>query len=169
MVDGPDGRFSWFYQNSASAVDLNVPIVIGGTDYGAPIENLKAALKAEGLESVDLWIGTGGLSIAQLVLPVVKAKAYLPVHWDGLWGAFQAGVPQPYSDPALEEFLAKSGVHLIKPSQYLDKWRLDLKGVRPVPNDVAKQALGFAKSESFSGRPLNTPATDGADVAARRG
>ena len=62
VVDGPDGRFSWFYQNSASAVDLNLPIVIGGTDYGAPIENLKAALKAEGLESVDLWIGTGGLS-----------------------------------------------------------------------------------------------------------
>ncbi len=145
VVDGPDGRFSWFYQNSASAVDLNVPIVVDGTDYGAPIENLKAALKAEGLESVDLWIGTGGLSIAQLVLPVVKAKAYLPVHWDGLWGAFQAGVPQPYSDPPLEEFLAKSGVRLIKPNQYLDKWRLDRKGVRPVTNDVAKQALGFAK------------------------
>jgi hypothetical protein len=146
VVDGPDGRFSWFYQNSASAVDLSVPIVIDGTDYGAPIDNLKAALKAERLASVDLWIGTGGLSIAQLVLPVIKAKAYLPVHWDGLWGAFQAGVPQPYSDPALEAFLAKSGVHLMKPSQYLDKWRLDLKGVRPVPNDVAKQALGFAKS-----------------------
>lgn len=75
----------------------------------------------------------------------MKAKAYLPVHWDGLWGAFQAGVPQPYSDPALEEYLVKSGVRLIKPSQYLDKWRLDLKGVRPVPNDVAKQALGFGK------------------------
>ena len=145
VVDGPTGRFSWFYQNSASAVDLDVPIVVGGTDYGAPIDNLKAALKAEGLASVDLWIGTGGRSIAQLVLPVIKPKAYLPVHWDGLWGAFQAGVPRPYSDPALEEFLAKSGVDLIKPSQYLDKWRLDRTSVRPVPNDVAKKALGFAK------------------------
>ena len=147
VVDGPDGRFSWFYQNSASAVDLHVPIVVGGTDYGAPIENLKAALKAEGLESVDLWIGTGGLPVAQLVLPVIKPKAYLPVHWDGLWGAFQAGVPQPYSDPALEDFLAKSGVQLIKPDQYLDKWRLDRNGVRPVPNDAVKQALGFAKGD----------------------
>ncbi len=145
VVDGPDGRFSWFYQNSASAIDLNVPIVIGGTDYGAPINNLEAALKAEGLESVDLWIGTGGRSIAQLVLPVIKPKAYLPVHWDGLWGAFQAGVPRPYSDPALEEFLAKSGVTLIRPGQYFDKWRLDRNGVRPVPNDGAKRALGFAK------------------------
>jgi len=145
VVDGPDGRFSWFFQNSASAVDLSVPIVVDGTNYGAPIENLKTALKAEGLESVDLWIGTGGLPIAQLVLPVVKAKAYLPVHWDGLWGAFEAGVPQPYSDPPLEEYLTKAGVRLVKPHQYLDKWRLDLKGVRPVQNDAAKQAVGFAK------------------------
>ncbi|MGE3511500.1 MAG: MBL fold metallo-hydrolase [Vicinamibacterales bacterium] len=143
VVDGPDGRFSWFYQNSASAVDLTVPIVMGGTDYGAPLANLQAALTLEGLESVDLWIGTGGLPIAQLVLPVVKAKAYLPIHWDGLWGAFQAGVPRPYSDPALEEFLAASGVRLVRPSQYLDKWRLDPKGVRPVANDVVKRTLGF--------------------------
>ena len=147
VVDGPDGRFSWFYQNSASAVDLSVPIVVDGTDYGAPIENLKAALKAEGLDSVDLWIGTGGLAIAQLVLPVVKSKAYLPVHWDGLWGAFEAGVPKPYSDPPLQEFLVKSGVRLIKPNQYMDKWRLDLQGVRAVPNDAVKQALGFGKGD----------------------
>ena len=145
VVDSPEGRLSWLYQNSASAVDLSVPIVVDGTDYGAPIENLKAALRAEGLESVDLWIGTGGLAIAQLVLPVVKAKAYLPVHWDGLWGAFEAGVPKPYSDSPLEEFLVKSGVRLIKPIQYMDKWRLDPKGVRPVPNNAVKQALGFSK------------------------
>jgi hypothetical protein len=143
VVDGPDGRFSWFYQSSASAVDLHVPIVGGPTNYGAPINNLKAALRAAGLESVDLWIGTGGLSVAQLVLPVIRPKAYLPVHWDGLWGAFEAGVPRPYSDPALEEFFAKSGVRLLKPNQYLDKWRLGPNGVRPLQNAVVKQALGF--------------------------
>ena len=36
IVDGPDGRFSWFFNNSASAVDLHVPIVVDGVDYGAP-------------------------------------------------------------------------------------------------------------------------------------
>jgi hypothetical protein len=149
VVDGPDGRFSWFFQNSASAIDLNVPIVVGGTNYGAPIENLRAALKAEGLESVDLWIGTGGVSVARLVLPVLKPKAYLPVHWDGLWGAFEAGVPQPYSDPSLDAFLAQSGVGLLRPNQYLDKWRLDRSGVRPVQNDAAKQVLGFSKGPSL--------------------
>ena len=48
-------------------------------NYGAPIDNLKAAMKDAGLESVDLWIGSGGASVAQLVLPVLKPKAFLPV------------------------------------------------------------------------------------------
>jgi hypothetical protein len=143
VVDGPDGRYSWFFQNSASAVDVDVPIVVDGRDFGAPLENLKAALSAEGLDSVDLWIGTGGLPVAQRVLPVVKPKAYLPVHWDGLWGAFLAGVPRAYADPALERFLAAAGVQLIRPEQYFDKWRLDRNGIRPIPNGAMKRALGF--------------------------
>jgi hypothetical protein len=144
VVDGPDGRFSWFFQNSASAADLHVPIVVGGTNYGAPLDNLRAALKAEGLEAVDLWIGSGGVAIAQLVVPVLMPKAYLPVHWDGLWGAFEAGVPRPFSDPALEAFLQKSGVQMVKPLQYMDRWRLDRTGIRPVPNASVKKALGFS-------------------------
>jgi hypothetical protein len=143
VVDGPDGRFSCFYQNSGSAVDLDVPIIVGRSNYGAPIENLKAALEGAGLNGVDLWIGTGGLAMAKLVLPVLKPKAYLPIHWDGLWGAFEAGVPQPYADPPLEDFLRSSGVSLIRPVQYFDKWRLDRQGIRSVPNAAAKKALGF--------------------------
>jgi hypothetical protein len=143
VVDGPDGRFSWFFQNSASPVDLQLPIIVSGTNYGAPLDNLKAALAAEKLDAVDLWIGTGGLPIAQLVLPVLKPKAYLPVHWDGLWGAFNAGVPQPYADPALEGFLERSHVRLVKPVQYMDKWRLDRHGVRALGNTAVKEALGF--------------------------
>jgi hypothetical protein len=54
------------------------------------------------------------------VVPVVKPKAYLPDHWDGLWGAFDVGVPQPFSHPAPEPFLQKSGVAVIKPEQYME-------------------------------------------------
>jgi hypothetical protein len=68
----------------------------------------------------------------------------LPVHWDGLWGAFEAGVPRPFSDPALEAFLQKSGVQMVKPLQYMDRWRLDRTGIRPVPNASVKKALGFS-------------------------
>jgi hypothetical protein len=149
-IDGPQGRFSWFFQNSASAVDFNVPIVVDGMDYGAPIENLKAAMKDAGLDSVDLWIGTGGVAIARLVAPVIKPKAYLPVHWDGLYDSFTAGMPRAYSDPSLEQFLNEAGVKLLKPGQYMDKWRLDKSGVRPVANTAVKRALGFSDVQAFS-------------------
>jgi hypothetical protein len=142
-VDAPGGGFSWFYQNSASAVDLHVPIVVDGINYGAPIDNLKTALNDARLDSVDLWIGSGGAAVAKMVLPVLKPKAFIPVHWDGLWGKFEAGVPNPYSDPALEELLSASGVTLMRPEQYMDKWRLDRSGVRPIANSEVKKALGF--------------------------
>jgi hypothetical protein len=143
VVDGPDGRFSWFFQNSASAVDLETPIVVGGKDYGAPLANLRAAMKSAGLTSVDLWIGSGGRAIAALVLPVLKPKFYLPVHWDGLWSPFWSGVPQPYADPALETLLTESQTQLMRPAQYMDKWRLDHAGMRAVANDDIKSKLGF--------------------------
>jgi L-ascorbate metabolism protein UlaG (beta-lactamase superfamily) len=147
VVDGPDGRFSWFYQNSASAVDLQTPIVVGGASFGAPLENLRAALEGAGLSQVDLWIGTGGAPVAKLVLPVLRPKAYLPTHFDGLWGAFEAGIPRRYSDEALESLLASAGVSLIRPTQYMDKWRLDRRGVHAVPNDSVKGALGFREGQ----------------------
>jgi hypothetical protein len=145
VVDGPDGRFSWFFNNSASAVDLDVPIVVDGRDYGAPIANLRAAMRAADVTSVDLWIGAGGASVASLVLPVLRPNAFLPVHWDGLYGAFEAGPPRPYADPPLERVLADAGVTLVRPVHYMDKWRFDRSGVHPVPNDEVKRALGFPR------------------------
>ncbi len=143
-VDGPQGRFSWFFQNSASAEDLTKPIIVAGVNYGAPIENLQAAMKEAGLERVDLWIGTGDVALAKMVLPVIRPKAFLPVHWDGLWGAFQAGVPKAYQDFTLEALMADQQVKVIKPVQYMDKWRLDQSGVTPLANAAVKKKLGFA-------------------------
>lgn len=142
-VSGPHGTISWLFQDSASAVDLLVPIVIDGRDFGSPLENLRAAMQVAGLSSVDLWIATGGRDVAALVLPVLKPRAYLPVHWDGLFGAFKAGPPQPYDDAALESLLEEAGVRRIVPAQYMDQWRLDHKGVTVLDNHAVKQKLGF--------------------------
>jgi hypothetical protein len=142
-VDGPAGRFSWLFQDSASAADLAKPIVIGGRNYGAPLENLRAAMILARLESVDLWIATGGRDVAALVLPVLNPKAYLPVHWDGLFGAFKAGPAHPFADDPLEKLLVNSGVELVRPVQYMDKWRLDASGIHGADNGPVKRALGF--------------------------
>jgi L-ascorbate metabolism protein UlaG (beta-lactamase superfamily) len=143
VVDTAQGPLSLLYQDSASAVDLTVPIVMDGRDHGAPLENLRRALAAAQLTGVDLWIATGGRDVAALVLPVLRPKAYLPVHWDGLFGAFKAGVPGPFSDPELEKLLADSGVRLVKPAQYMDKWRLDRAGITSVDNSRVKKTLGL--------------------------
>ena len=129
--------------NSASAVDLHIPIVVDGVDYGAPLENLKSAMKEAKLASVDLWIGGSSAPVAKLVVPVLKPKAFIPVHWDGLFGAFEAGVPKPYADSGVEAFLTAAGVTVVKPAQYMDKWRLDRNGVRALANNEVKKALGF--------------------------
>jgi L-ascorbate metabolism protein UlaG (beta-lactamase superfamily) len=142
-VDGPSGRFSWFFQDSGSPVDLEEPIIMAGRNYGAPLDNLRAAMKAAGIETVDLWIATGGRDMAALVLPVLRPKAYLPVHWDGLFGAFKSGPAEPYADPQLAAFLAEQGVRLVVPVQYMDKWRLDKDGISTVDNSKVKQKLGF--------------------------
>ena len=143
-LNSPQGQLSWFFQNSASAADFGIPIVVDGVDYGSPSANLEAAMKDAALASVDLWIGTGGAPVARLIVPIIKPKAYLPVHWDGLYTPFSAGVPRRYSDPALEQFLNGAGVQLLKPGQYMDKWRLDKNGIRPVENTAVKRALGFS-------------------------
>ena len=97
VVDGPEGRFSWFWQNSASAVDLRMcRSSWTARSYRAPIENLKTAIRRRRTQSVDLWMGTGGAAIAQLVLPVLKPKAYLPIHWDGFMGFVPGGRPEVF-------------------------------------------------------------------------
>jgi L-ascorbate metabolism protein UlaG (beta-lactamase superfamily) len=141
--DTPSGRLSWFWQNSASPVDLEKPVVVDGVSYGAPLDNLRAAMRDARLDSVDLWIATGGVPIANLVLPVLRPRAYLPVHWDGLFSPFLAGVPAPFADSALEARLASANVRFVRPIQYMDRWRLDRAGVHAIANDSAKRALGF--------------------------
>jgi len=143
VVDGLDGRFSWFQQSSASAVDLAVPIVADGVDHGAPLDNLREAMTAAGLDRVDLWIGTGGYPVARLVVPVIRPKAYLPIHWDGLWAPFESGVTRPYAGGELEAYLREAAVELVPPGQYMDRWRLSAEGIEPVVNTRMKQALGF--------------------------
>ena len=118
---------------------------IDGKNFGAPIDNLRAALRDAGLASVDLWIASGGAPLARLVLPVLRPKAYLPVHWDDYFSTIEAGVAKPYADPALEPLLDSAGVTLVRPAQYFDRWRLDRSGVHAVANDAPKSGFGLPR------------------------
>ena len=115
VFDGTAGRYSLFLHDSASPVDLHLPIVVDGIDHGAPLENLRKAIELSGVDRVDLWIGTGGAAVARLVAPIIRPRAYLPIHWDGLWEPFERGLPWPFSDEELETYLAGRGATLVPP------------------------------------------------------
>jgi L-ascorbate metabolism protein UlaG (beta-lactamase superfamily) len=149
-VDRGGQRISFFVNNSASAFDLDQPIIVDGVNYGAPLANLAAAMKDAGLTSVDVWIGTGGAPVAQLIVPVIHPKVYIPNHWDGLFNPFWPGLPFPFKDDVLAAYLAGQGISMLPQHQYFDGYRLTTKGVTTLDNLEIKQRLGFAPSKSFS-------------------
>jgi hypothetical protein len=149
-VDRGGEQLSFFINNSASAFDLDKDIVVDGVNYGSPIGNLAAAMKDAGLTQVDAWIGTGGKPVAEMVVPVIHPKAYIPSHWDGLFNAFWAGLPYPYKDDALQAYLQAQKVALLPQKQYFDKYVLTRSGVQADANLDVKRKLGFAGDQKFS-------------------
>ncbi|MCA1829101.1 MAG: MBL fold metallo-hydrolase [Myxococcales bacterium] len=149
-VDNPGGPISFFVNNSASAFDLDKSIVVNGVDYGSPLSNLAGAMADAGLTQVDAWIGTGGLPVASLVVPVIHPKAYIPNHWDGLFNPFLPGMPFPFKDAALQAYLAAQGIQFLPQSQYFDTYRIDVNGISMTPNHSVKQKLGFSDVQQFA-------------------
>jgi L-ascorbate metabolism protein UlaG (beta-lactamase superfamily) len=143
-LDGVEGPYTLLFMNSGGAKDLDVPIVVDGVNYGAPLQNLKAALLDAGLSSVDLLIAPsgGGGELAKLVFPIVHPKACIPVHWDNFYAAFLAR-PPTFKDAAFTKYLNEQNVRLFAPVQVMDKWRLSRSGVEAVSNSLVKQALPF--------------------------
>ncbi len=143
-LDGSEGPYTLLFMDSGGATDLDVPIVVGGVNYGAPLQNLKAALADAGLSSIDLLIApcAGGGELAKLVVPVARPKAYIPVHWDNFFAAFLAR-PPTFNDAAFTQYLKDQNVQLLTPVQVMDKWRLSRSGVQAVSNALVKQALPF--------------------------
>ena len=154
-VDNPEGKLSFFVNNSASAFDLDKDIIVDGANFGSPLSNLAAAMKDAGLTQVDAWIGTGGRTVAELVVPVIRPKAYFPSHWDGLFNSFWAGTPYPYKDEALREYLSVRKIQLVPETQYFDKFILTQAGVTSDVNHAVKSKLGFSDTKRFSAAMVN--------------
>jgi L-ascorbate metabolism protein UlaG (beta-lactamase superfamily) len=149
-VEQPEGKLSFFVNNSASAFDLDKDVIVDGVSFGSPLGNLAAAMKDAGLTQVDAWIATGGAPVAQMVVPVIKPKAYIPSHWDGLFNPFWPGMPYPFKDDALRTYLDAQKIPLLAQTQYFDKLVLSSSGVARDTNHAVKAQLGFADAQRFS-------------------
>ena len=149
-IDGPDGQLAFFVNNSSSAYDLDKDIVVDGVNYGSPLGNLAAAMKDAGLTHVDAWIGTGGKPVAELIVPVIHPRAYIPNHWDGLFNSFWKGLPYPFKDDALKAYLDAQKIPMFVQKQYFDTFVLSRTGVAMQDNREVKRKLGFADEQRFS-------------------
>ena len=107
-------------------------------------------MKDAGLTQVDAWIATGGAPVAQMVVPVIHPKLYLPSHWDGLFNPFWSGMPYPFKDDALRTYLDGQKIMLVPETQYFDKFVLTRSGVTTDANHDVKSKLGFDDVKKFS-------------------
>ena len=148
-IQGADGPLTFFVNNSASAYDLDKEIVVDGKSYGSPLGNLAAAMKDAGLTQVDAWIGTGGKPVAQLIVPVIHPKVYIPNHWDGLFYPFWPGMPYPFKDADLAAYLDAQKIPMLPQKQYFDTYVLSKSGVAMESNHEMKAKLGFSDAQRF--------------------
>ncbi|MGH3519068.1 MAG: MBL fold metallo-hydrolase [Haloechinothrix sp.] len=144
-VETPSGSVSWLMTDTGSPSDWDEPVVVDGVDYGAPHDNLVAAMADAGIDSVDLWIGLGGQPLAELVVPVANPDAYIPNHMGNFYVPFKEGLSEDrqFSNPGLAAFLDAEGVELVIPEQYMDKWQLNSTRITELPNHGVKRKLGL--------------------------
>jgi L-ascorbate metabolism protein UlaG (beta-lactamase superfamily) len=141
----PNRPLSFFYADTGSEFTFDRPVVVDGENLGTPADNIAAAMRDAGLSTVDAAVQGGGAPLAKLIVPIVHERAFIPNHWDGLYAPFFPGMPNEWSNPELEAYLANEGIGLFPPCQYMEKWQIDPSGVSIVPNSEVKQRLGFSE------------------------
>ena len=134
---------TFFVTNSGAPQDLTTDNVTDGVNYGAPVDSLKKAMAAAGLDGVDVWVGGGGQPVAALTVPIVNPKAYVPNHLGSFYVPFERGNTTTFGDTSLTGYVASKNVSLVVPRQYLDAYVLDATGFRAVDNTPMKAAYGF--------------------------
>ena len=92
------------------------------------------------------------------MVPVLRPRAYVPNHWDGLFSPFLGGLPFPYSDAALTAYLASLGIPILPQTQYMDGYAVTRRGVTRLENREMKRRLGFPVSQPFSAATLSAAA-----------
>lgn len=162
------GPVHWLYSNTGNATTFGQPVTIDEAffseralaldtldiaEHATPArEHLRAALTDAGLAGVDVWLGFSDRPLAQAVHPILKPKAHIPHHWDGLFSPFFDGVPYAYSAfpmaAGVADFWEEQRVSFLPPRQYMDAYMLSTAGVRPVANPTVKQRLGLSAPPS---------------------
>lgn len=136
--DGPESR-TLFWSNTgnpdvwdvaqsadtAALRDAGVDLTNLVAAPGLPTRDaLAAALEAEGVAGVDVWLGFAGEEHVRQVVATLRPRALVPHHWDDLWTPIGDGPGRSFSDVAIRPFLDSAGIRLVVP-EYYRRLRLD--------------------------------------------
>jgi hypothetical protein len=140
--------------SGAGGVDLTTPRRVGNTVYGSPIDNLKAAMTAAGLDKLAVWQGgpeSRMVNQAKVMVPVVHVGTFMPHHLNAranTQSSFNLTYGMHYAyglddQPMLRAYLESQGVPQVFPTNYFDAWRYTTSGLVKVANTAMKADYGL--------------------------
>jgi L-ascorbate metabolism protein UlaG (beta-lactamase superfamily) len=134
-----------FWSNTGNPHGWDVPVPVdsaelrqqgidlSGFEWAASREPTRDALanamRAEGVTSVNLWLGWAGAAHVRQVVSVLRPRAFIPHHWDDFREPIFLGVRRPYSAPGVTEVLEANDVRSLIPVNYFDRYRLTTRAV----------------------------------------
>ena len=160
-------------ETSGSSTDFEAPIAVRncigvfptpacdveepGETFPSPADSLRAAMRAAGLRSVDVFIGfaTGvpaptDISLKEQEFAILHPKFFIPTHFNGLNQPITSGLDVPFQpSAAFLSLLASQPTTMLTPGQFLDAFVLDHDGLKGVSNHRAKQRLGLSDVQEF--------------------
>lgn len=114
----------------ASGVDLsNLAFAASGQPTR---EVLAAALRGEGLDGVDVWIGFGGAAHVRQVVETLRPRTFIPQHWDDFWSSMDDGPGATFDPTPLAPILEGVGARILVPTRYYEAFVADRAGVTAV-------------------------------------
>jgi L-ascorbate metabolism protein UlaG (beta-lactamase superfamily) len=109
---------------------------------------LTKAMRAEGLNAINVWIGFPATEHARQVASVLRPTIFIPHHWDDFWEPMLEGVRTPFSATAVTTALAAAGVRSVVPTNYFDRFRVGTTGVTAEGDDGVRARLGIPSPPS---------------------
>jgi len=144
-----NGPFTIFWSNTGNPDAWDTPVTADSVylhEAGVDLSNLEfapsdrptrdalaAALREEGLERVELWIGFGGTEHVRQVAETLRPRAFIPHHWDDFWSHMDLGPGATFDPQPLAPILDPLDTRILIPSAYYDQFLLAGASVGPKP------------------------------------
>jgi Metallo-beta-lactamase superfamily len=109
-------------------------------------DHLARALRDEGSDSVDLWIGFGNATHVRQALSLLHPRAFTPHHWDDFWAPLRDGAGTTFPREALDVLFDSTGTRLVLTPRYFDRIVIGPRGTVVRDGTVLRDVLGVTDS-----------------------